>query len=163
MKQRELVDRLMADMIISKTEAEKLLKSFIHSLSKMLAEGNEVRLEGLGKFNTDVRHAKVVNNNFAGQKCVLKPAIMVRFTQYDSSRLSLVDLCPIRDQLMEECQDVSQGSATNRRPAIEWPTRSEESGDYDCSDNTGTSESDSSGFAEQTITGAERSEIANGG
>lgn len=102
MNNKDLTSRVAEELEIRPTEADKLLRAFSSTLQQILSEGNEVKIEGLGKFVPQVRRKSWKRNNLTGSVDMIGPHIDVKFRQFSSSKQSLLQMCPVAEQFLNE-------------------------------------------------------------
>jgi DNA-binding protein HU-beta len=66
MTKADLIEKMATDADISKTAAEKALKSFIEAVTKTVKKGNKLTLVGFGTFSVSKRAARKGRNPQTG-------------------------------------------------------------------------------------------------
>jgi len=67
----DIVDRISANVGISKVEAKTVLEEVLASVIDSLAEGRKIELRGFGVFNTKYRSARTARNPKTGESIQL--------------------------------------------------------------------------------------------
>ena len=68
MNKTELINALAEKTELSKKDAEKVLNSFVESVTESLVEGNKVQLIGFGTFEVKARPARTARNPRTGEE-----------------------------------------------------------------------------------------------
>ena len=79
MTKEELVSKAAQDAGITKTEADKALKSFTGSIESALKKGDKVSLVGFGTFSVAKRAAREGRNPATGKKITIAAANVCKF------------------------------------------------------------------------------------
>jgi len=80
MTKQELIGKMASDADISKTAADKALRSFTDSIKKTLKKGNKVTLVGFGTFSVFNRKARKGRNPQTGETIKIKASKVPKFT-----------------------------------------------------------------------------------
>ena len=96
----------MHDVQLSRRDADKVVRLLINSILQSLVEGNEVRIEGLGKLVPKLVRAAIKKGSFSEVPYIRKPKLEVYLEQFSKSRFALLRRSPINDQLQKEYEDV---------------------------------------------------------
>ncbi|MFC1855477.1 HU family DNA-binding protein [Thermodesulfobacteriota bacterium] len=79
MTKSELIAEISKDAELTKTEAEKVVKSLIESIKKTLKKGDKVTLTGFGSFQISSRKARTGINPQTGEKINIKASKVPKF------------------------------------------------------------------------------------
>lgn len=100
MKVAEFVDRLASEMGVSREKASEAYRAFMAVTRDALSRGEEVRLDGLGKFVSHIQTAKQGRPQLASE--LNQRIVEVTFTQFRSSRSQLAESCPFNEELFDD-------------------------------------------------------------
>lgn len=90
MTKAELVERVSAQINLSKKQTEVIVNTLFQSITNSLGEGDKVELRGFGSFRVRHRDARVARNPKSGDK-VDVPAKKVPFFKAGKELRELVD------------------------------------------------------------------------
>lgn len=62
MKHLEMIKRLAEDSGIKESKAKEVINAFVNIITEELVAGNQVRVNGLGTFETGIRAAREMKN-----------------------------------------------------------------------------------------------------
>lgn len=79
MNQGELIDAIESDAGITKTQAERALKSLTKHVAAALAAGESVKLTGFGTFTTAIREPMAGRNPRTGEPITTERRAQVKF------------------------------------------------------------------------------------
>jgi len=80
MNKSELVDKIVQETGLSKSEAENALNAMLDSIVKAVAKGESVTLIGFGTFKATPRAARTGINPKTGEKLQIAATTVPRFT-----------------------------------------------------------------------------------
>ena len=79
MNKNELVDMISQNTQVSKVEAKKQLETVIETFTKVLSEGEDIRLTGFGTFSVVERAAREGRNPQTGEAMQIASSKSVKF------------------------------------------------------------------------------------
>lgn len=80
MTRTELIDALAAETNTERRESKQFLDSLTTIVERVIKEGGEVPLKGLGKFKVQNRKARVGRNPLTGEPVQIPAKTVVKFT-----------------------------------------------------------------------------------
>ena len=80
MTRTELIDALAAETNTERKEAKLFLEALTQVVERVIKEGGEVPLKGLGKFKVQNRKARVGRNPLTGEPVQIPAKTVVKFT-----------------------------------------------------------------------------------
>ena len=90
MTKAELVEKVAAQINLTKKQTELVVNTVFQSITESLSEGNKVELRGFGSFRVRDRNARIGRNPKSGDK-VNVPAKRVPFFKAGKDLRELVD------------------------------------------------------------------------
>jgi DNA-binding protein HU-beta len=79
MTKAELVDKIAAEVKITKVAAAAAVESFLDGVTQTLKDGNKLTLVGFGTFSVSKRAARKGRNPFTGETIKIKAKKVARF------------------------------------------------------------------------------------
>ncbi|HDH91335.1 MAG TPA: HU family DNA-binding protein [Candidatus Aenigmarchaeota archaeon] len=79
MTKHELIRQVASETGLKQIEVEKVLNSFVATVTKKLVEDRKVRINGLGIFSVNRRSKRTVRNPRTGEKITVPAKNVVRF------------------------------------------------------------------------------------
>jgi DNA-binding protein HU-beta len=80
MTRTELIDALASDTSSERKDAKQFLDALTAIVERVIREGGEVPLKGLGKFKVQNRKARVGRNPLTGEPVQIPAKTVVKFT-----------------------------------------------------------------------------------
>ena len=99
MRMAEFIDLLGSNLGVSRERSHKTYRAFMGTVREALSRGEEVRLEGLGKFVSQLQTARQGRPQLASDSDNL--IVDVSFVQFRSSRTQLLKDCPFAGELFD--------------------------------------------------------------
>jgi len=82
----DVVDAIVEGTNVSRTEAAKIVDSFLETIKNTLAEGRNIELRGFGTFKTKPRKARKARNPRTGEVVLLPARIIPVFKPSNESK-----------------------------------------------------------------------------
>lgn len=82
MNKKEFVHEIMDSYSIVKSDAYKITEIVFTEMRRQLIKGNEVRIDGVGRFSFKFRPAGTVNNNLIGGRHKVAPRVKLKFIPF---------------------------------------------------------------------------------
>lgn len=79
MNKKELIKHLSEQTLLPQSDCQKVTNAFMEALTKELANGNQLMLQGFGTFSPWEQSERLGRNPRNGAACVIRPRTSVKF------------------------------------------------------------------------------------